>query len=78
MKVPVFLMQENRRDFWGRPPGDENYDERTLRITEDEFKELQPGFKRYWKFKQLHMDKILLYQFGDWYVLYFDDLSICN
>ncbi len=34
--------------------------------------------KRYWEIKKDNMDKILLYRFGDWYVVYFDDLSICS
>lgn len=24
------------------------------------------------------MDKILFYRFGDWYVVYYDDLTICS
>jgi DNA mismatch repair protein MutS len=39
---------------------------------------LTPGMQRYWEIKRKVMDCILFYRFGDYYVLYFDDLTICN
>jgi DNA mismatch repair ATPase MutS len=33
--------------------------------------------KRFWDVKKENMDKILFWRFGDWYVLYYQDLSIC-
>ena len=34
--------------------------------------------KRYWDIKKNNMEKILFWRFGDWYVVYYDDLSICS
>lgn len=34
--------------------------------------------QRYWELKSQVMDTILFYRFGDWYVLYYDDLEIAN
>jgi len=34
--------------------------------------------QRYWDLKRKSMDALLFYRFGDWYVLYYDDLDICN
>ena len=38
---------------------------------------LTPGMQRYWDLKKYAMDVVMLYRFGDWYVLYYDDLEIC-
>ena len=34
--------------------------------------------KRYWEIKKNNMDKILFWRFGDWYVVYYDDLRKCG
>ena len=39
---------------------------------------MTPGMQRYWDLKKNAMDTVLFYRFGDWYVLYYDDLDICN
>lgn len=33
--------------------------------------------KRYWDIKKSNMEKIIFWRFGDWYVVYYDDLNIC-
>ena len=34
--------------------------------------------QRYWELKQNVMDSVLFYRFGDWYVLYYNDLEVAN
>lgn len=34
--------------------------------------------QRYWELKCEAMDSILFYRFGDWYILYYEDLEIAN
>jgi hypothetical protein len=50
----------------------------TMAIPDPEFVNLSPGMQRYWEVKRKVMDCVLFYRFGDYYVMYFDDLSICN
>jgi len=50
----------------------------TLDISEEDFKKLTPGMQRFWELKCKVMDGVLFYRFGDYYVLYFDDLDIGN
>lgn len=35
------------------------------------------GMKRYWTIKSKNMDKILFWRFGEWYVVYYEDLTNC-
>ena len=59
-------------------PNDPDYNHSTLYIPPEDFNSLTDGMKRYWEIKKFNMDKILLYRFGDWYVVYFEDLTICS
>jgi DNA mismatch repair ATPase MutS len=34
--------------------------------------------KRYWDIKKNNMEKIIFWRFGDWYVVYYDDLTSCS
>jgi DNA mismatch repair protein MSH6 len=61
-----------------KKPSDPDYNHSTLHISPEDFNSLTDGMKRYWEIKKFNMDKILLYRFGDWYVVYFDDLTICS
>ena len=47
-----------------------------LEISDKDFKKLSPGMQRYWELKKDAMDCVLCYRFGEWYVLYYDDLSL--
>ena len=76
-KKPNFLMDEHRMDKNKRLPSDPLYDPSSIYIPSDDFKKLTDGMKRYWEIKQSNMDKVLLYRYGDWYVTYYDDTSIC-
>ena len=46
-------------------------------ISDQDFLKLTPGMQRYWDLKKTAMDVVMFYRFGDWYVLYYDDLDIC-
>lgn len=75
---PYWLTDEKRLDEKQRPITDDNYDPSTIHIPPEEFLDLSDGMKRYWGIKKDNMDKILIYRFGDWYVTYYDDTSICS
>jgi len=75
---PDWLKNENRMDSQMRKPSHMEHDPTSLYIPPDEFLMLTDGMKRYWDIKKDNMDKILLYRFGDWYVTYYDDTSICS
>ena len=75
---PNFLLPENRLDKNKRNKDDPNYDPCSVFISPEEFKGLSDGMKRYWEIKRENMDKILLYRFGDWYVMYYDDLAMAS
>ena len=76
LKKPEFLLK--RLDSAGRSASEPDFDEGTLLISEEQFNKLTPGMQRYWDLKRKVMDSVLFYRFGDWYVLYFDDLDLCN
>lgn len=76
-RPPAFLLPENRRDSKGRRPDEADYNPCTLQITRDDYAKLPDGMKRYWDIKSKNMDKIIFWRFGDWYVVYYDDLTIC-
>lgn len=68
---PWFTWPENIKDKEGRKPGEENYDPSTLYIPKEEWNKLTPGMQRYWSLKSDNFDKILLYRFGEWFIVYF-------
>ena len=55
-----------------------DYDSAKLEISAKEWKKLSPGMQRYWELKKDAMDSVLFYRFGDWYVLYYEDLELAN
>ena len=77
-KVPDFLQEKNRLDHMKRKPNHPEFDPNTCYISPEEFADLTDGQKRYWDIKKNNMEKIVFWRFGDWYVLYFDDLAVCS
>jgi DNA mismatch repair protein MSH6 len=77
-KIPKFYLPENRVDKNMRKPSDPNYDPSSIHIPPEEFKTLTDGMKRFWELKKDNMDKLILYRFGDWYVLYYDDRELAS
>lgn len=45
-------------------------------MTKDKNKKSTPMLEQYWRFKDLHPDKILLFRMGDFYETFFDDAKI--
>lgn len=77
-KPPSFALPENRMDKNMRKPSDPEYDPTSLYISRNDYATLPDGMKRYWDIKKNNMEKILFWRFGDWYVLYYDDLLHCS
>ena len=46
-------------------------------MTKEDYGQMADGMKRYWDIKSKNMDKILFWRFGEWYVVYYDDLTNC-
>ena len=78
--MPDFLKTENIRDKNGRKPEDPLYDPTTLFIpaTYWKQKECTPVMHQFWRFKQDHFDKVLLFKLGKFYELFYDDAIIGN
>lgn len=74
---PWFTHPESIRDALGRRPDDPNYDPSTLLIPEEDYKHMTPGMQRYWEIKSKNYDKIVLYRWGEWFMLYYQD-SECS
>ena len=68
---PWFTQSEYIRDAESRRPDDPNYDPSTLEIPEQDFKKMTPGMQRYWEIKSKNFDKIVLYRWGEWFILYY-------
>jgi len=54
-----------------RRPSDPDYDPSTIYIPEAEWNKFTPGMTRYWDIKSKNFDKIVLYRFGQWFIVYF-------
>lgn len=54
-----------------RRPSDPDYDPSTVFIPQSEWDKFTPGMHRYWEIKQKNFDKIVLYRFGQWFIVYF-------
>ena len=65
-------------DAEGRRPDHEDYDPSSLFIPESEWNSFTPGMVRYWQIKTKNFDKIVLYRFGHWFIVYYQDAFICN
>ena len=75
---PWFTHREYIKDSEGRRPTDPDYDPSTLYIPEEEFRNMTPGMQRYWEIKSKNFDKIVFYRWGEWFIVYFQDSSICS
>lgn len=73
---PEFIKEENRRDINGRRPDHIDYDAKTLFITDKQYKKLTPGMVQYWRIKQQHMDKIILFKLGKFYEMFYEDARV--
>jgi DNA mismatch repair ATPase MutS len=61
-----------------RRPDHEDYDPTTLHIPSAEWNKFTPGMTRYWNIKHKNYDKIVLYRFGQWFIVYYQDAALCN
>ena len=77
-RQPYFLLPERKCDQNQRKPSDPDYDPTSVYISPYEYKNLSDGMKRYWDIKKVNMEKIIFWRYGDWYVVYFEDLTICS
>lgn len=76
--APDWSKPENRLDGNKNKPGHKDFDPATLEIPEKEFKKLKPMLKQFWGCKKNHMDKIVLFQFGDWIQGFYNDAFILH
>jgi len=77
-EYPWFTLDEYIRDGNGNRPDHPDFNPKTLFIPEEEWKGFSPGMKRYREIKSQYFDKVIFYRFGDWYVIYYQDLDICS
>ncbi|CAA0843178.1 DNA mismatch repair protein MSH6 [Striga hermonthica] len=72
----LHFLDVNRKDASGRPPGDVNYDPRTLYLPSDFVKNLTVGQRQWWEFKSKHMDKVLFFKMGKFCELFEMDAHV--
>jgi len=77
-KPPLFLSADVRMDKNKRKADDPMYDPNSIYISPKDYMELTDGMKRYWDIKKNNMEKIIFWRFGTFYVVYYDDLTICG
>jgi DNA mismatch repair protein MSH6 len=75
---PWWTQKEYIKDSQGRRPDDPDYDGSTVFIPEDEWELLTQGMKAYWSQKRNNFDKILLYRFGHWFLVFYQDAEKCH
>jgi len=68
---PWFTQKEHLKDGAGRSITNPDYDPSTVYIPQIEWDKFTPGMFRYWEIKQRNFDKIVLYRFGQWFIVYF-------
>mgnify|MGYP001009312251 CR=1 FL=1 len=78
--VPDFMQPKYIRDTNGNRPSDPDYDPTTLFVPEEFLKQetLSSTHKQYWKLKAKNYDKILLFKYGRFYEIYYNDAIICH
>ncbi len=59
-----------------RRPDDPNYDPKTVFIHQKEYDRLSAYMQQYWSMKRVNWDKILLFQKGKFYEMYYIDAII--
>jgi len=75
---PWWTHKEYVKDAEERRPENPDYDQSSLFIPPEEWELLTPGMQRYWENKMKNFDKILLYRFGHWFLVFFQDAERCN
>jgi DNA mismatch repair protein MSH6 len=75
---PWWTHKEYIKDSEGRRPDHPDYDSTTLFIPPEEWDILTPGMQRYWESKMKNFDKIVLYRFGQWFLVFYQDADKCN
>ena len=71
-----FLLEENRKDKYGRRPDHPEYDKRTVYIPEAAKKRFTPFERQFWDIKKDYFDTVLFFQKGKFYELYEDDAEL--
>ncbi|KAK9846574.1 hypothetical protein WJX81_006840 [Elliptochloris bilobata] len=71
-----WLEDKNTPDGRGRRKGDPNFDERTVTVPEQFYKQLSASQQQYWAIKKKYRDVILFFKVGKFYELYADDAQI--
>lgn len=66
----------NIQDIDRNPPGDPEYDPRTIYIPPNAFANFTPFEKQYWEIKQRYWDSIVFFKKGKFYELYENDATI--
>ncbi|CDW71809.1 domain iii family protein [Stylonychia lemnae] len=74
--LPWFLQPDKILDMNKRRPGNPQYDPGTVYIPVQELAKFSPFLRQYWSLKQNHFDKILCFQKGKFYELYYIDALI--
>ena len=59
-------------------PWEDGYDESSLLIPQNMWKEFTPCMKQYWEIKQYNNEKILFFKLGKFYEIFFMDAIICQ
>ena len=77
-KIPDFIRKEFIRDKNLNKPDDPEYDPSTIDIPKEMFDKLTPGMKQYWDIKKDHFDSVILWRKGDWYIVFYHDISALN
>lgn len=63
-------------DIQMKRPEDPEYDPKTIFISQKEYDRLSPFMRQYWSMKMHNWDKVLLFQKGKFYELYYIDAII--
>eukprot|EP00347_Sterkiella_histriomuscorum_P024111 403332270 len=74
--LPWFLLPEKILDGNKRRPDDPKYDPSTIFIPQHEMQKFSPFLQQYWEIKRTHFDKVLCFQKGKFYELYYIDALI--
>lgn len=77
-KIPDFIRKEFIRDQNLKRPDDPEYDPSKLDIPEELFNKLTPAMKQYWDIKKDHFDSVVLWRKGNWYIVFFHDITALN
>ena len=77
-QIPDFIKKEFIRDKYLKRPEDFDYDPSTVDIPEELFAKLTPGMKQYWNIKKDNFDSVVLWRKGDWYIVFYHDISALN